>query len=753
MTIPPTQQSTLWLIDDDPALRLILEDNFTNAGIEVISFTNAHAAWMRLNEFATQLKAKKSQDSSTTDIHTLDASLPDIILTDIRMPMMDGLSFSDWVHKTFPDLPVIIMTAHSDLQSAVDSYQTGAFEYLPKPFDLDDAISVVNKAIKRHTPSINQHTAHLQTAKQNVHNAYHTSSNQADHQTHISQAHNNNPNNPNSVNAQENAFHSHTAQQTPQKNNARKKNIRKNKAQKNAVPNSNHKTANPSFNDFTNPSNHLINSNNTISSNNAVHAVSGNSKNLKGNESNKPTSQPNNNGIIGQSFAMQTVFRAIGRLSHTPITVLITGESGTGKELVAHALHQTSPRNTKPLIALNMAAIPQDLIESELFGHSKGAFTGATTDRQGRFEQANGGTLFLDEIGDMPFSTQTRLLRVLANGEFFRVGGQKPIKVDVRIIAATHQNLENLVKQGKFREDLFYRLNVIRLPLPALRERQEDIPALVEHFLAKSAKELNSPAKQVDADAMWIMQNYQWSGNVRQLENICRWLTVMASGDTVFVDDLPPELFYPNTNQLEQHTNHPHPHDLNDMQSSSVHKDTLADTQASHNGINQPSPHQENTSHVPHQITPNNPNWINSNNSDTGLNSNHNSTDHHEQNNLHGQHNTVNRTPNQPYQTQYAHEYQSDATKQAQTPADNVNSHLFNQANNQHWPSLLYSWAKQALENGETDLLSTALPNFERMMIEATLNHTRGHKGKAAELLGWGRNTLTRKLQQLDLEN
>lgn len=357
---------------------------------------------------------------------------------------------------------------------------------------------------------------------------------------------------------------------------------------------------------------------------------------------------------------MQTVFRAIGRLAHSPITVLITGESGTGKELVASALHQHSPRRQQPFIALNMAAIPHDLIESELFGHEKGAFTGATTTRQGRFEQANGGTLFLDEIGDMPFSTQTRLLRVLANGEFYRVGGQQPVKVDVRIIAATHQHLEALVKQGKFREDLFYRLNVIRLPLPPLRTRREDIPALANYFMQRAAKQMNTAKKHLHPAALQVMQAFKWRGNVRQLENVCLWLTVMATGDTVMVEDLPPELL------------------------DSVPADITQQPQP---------PHAAPSSQIPPQIDMNTQGSI-----DSGAIS-----------------------PNPPMTTQT------------------------------DWQQPLAAWAKQALQTGETDILQTATPEFERVLLTAALNHSGGKKIAAAHLLGWGRNTLTRKLQQLNL--
>ncbi|MBO1529909.1 nitrogen regulation protein NR(I) [Psychrobacter sp. F1192] len=542
-TISKAPTATLWLIEDDAALRLVLVDTFEAAGFCVLSFTQAQAAWTKLNDILQQ--------------STPEASLPDAIVTDIRMPIMDGLSFSDWVHNHFPQLPIIIMTAHSDLTSAINSYQAGAFEYLPKPFDLDEAVATIYKAIhyQSKTPTGNKHTKTDTKA-------------QAKQQPHPDPASNKSP-----------------ITQSSKINNT------------------------------------------------------------------KATNQTNNpNGIIGQSQAMQTVFRAIGRLAHSPVTVLITGESGTGKELVASALHQHSPRQQEPFIALNMAAIPHDLIESELFGHEKGAYTGATTRRQGRFEQADGGTLFLDEIGDMPFSTQTRLLRVLANGEFYRVGGQQPIKVDVRIIAATHQDLEHLVQQGKFREDLFYRLNVIRLPLPPLRARREDIPALAEHFMQRAAQQMNTATKQLHPQAVHLMQDFDWRGNVRQLENVCLWLTVMATGDTVLIEDLPPELL---TNR--------------------------------HTALAQPS------THLP--------------------------TDQHDDAN----NNAIPPTPHLPY---------SSATVT--------------------WQKALADWATESLQAGNSDILQTAAPEFEQVLINAALLHSGGKKKAAAKLLGWGRNTLTRKLQQLD---
>ena len=465
----------IWVIDDDRAMRWVLEKTFKEEGLDVTSFEEAQSA-----------------------LDQLTLEQPDVILTDIRMPGIDGLTFLSKVKDHYPDLPVIIMTAHSDLESAVSSYQTGAFEYLPKPFDIDEALALVHRAI-----------LHL------------------------------------------------------------------NKQQ----------------------------------------------------ESTKATPIQSTE-IIGESPAMQEVFRAIGRLAQSHITVLINGESGTGKELVAHALHRHSPRKAKPFIALNMAAIPKDLIETELFGHEKGAFTGATTQRHGRFEQANGGTLFLDEIGDMPFDTQTRLLRVLADGEFYRVGGHIPVKVDVRIVAATHQNIEKLVEDGRFREDLYHRLNVIRIHIPKLAHRSEDIPMLAQHFLNQAGKELNVSAKVLRPETIAYMQQLAWQGNVRQLENTCRWLTVMITGREVYPEDLPNELKQRTTTTVER-------------------------------------------------IVP--------------------------------QH-------------------------------------------KQQWHEHLEQWATDALTKGEIKILDSATPLFERTLIQVALQHTQGRKRQAAELLGWGRNTLTRKLKELGIE-
>ena len=459
----------VWIVDDDHAIRWVLERALQQAQISSRSF-----------EDGQQL------------LDALELDSPNLIISDIRMPGIDGLSLLQRLQQQIEHVPVIIMTAHSDLDSAVASYQGGAFDYLPKPFDIDDAVGLVQRGL--------QH------------------------------------------------------------------------AQQQAVA-----TA--------------------------------------------PEPAPASAQIIGEAPAMQEVFRAIGRLSQSNMTVMINGASGTGKELIAQALHQHSPRANQPFIPLNMAAIQKDLIESELFGHEKGAFTGAVNQRKGHFEQAHGGTLLLDEIGDMPAEAQTRLLRVLADGEFYRVGGHNLVKVDVRIIAATHQDLTKRVEQGLFREDLFHRLNVIRIPLPNLSQRSEDIPALARHFLVTSAKELAVETKQLSSAAAEHLQKLDWPGNVRQLENVCRWLSVMGSGNQILVSDLPPE--------LQEHT-----------------------TKAS---------------------------------------------------------------------------------------------------GEQNWQDSLSKWAKKELQFGQQQLLGKALPAFEIVMIQAALKHTHGRRREAAELLGWGRNTLTRKINELGL--
>ena len=463
----------VWIVDDDSSIRWVLQKALQAASIPCFSFENPEDLLLQLQ----------------TD------QPPEVIVSDIRMPQMDGMALLEEVHKRYPNIPVIIMTAHSDLDSAVNAYQSGAFEYLPKPFDIEEAVGLVRRAL-----------------------------------THVRE-----------------------------------------QAKSNQRP---------------------------------ILATA--------------------TEIIGEAPAMQEVFRAVGRLSRSSISVLINGQSGTGKELVAQALHRHSPRAKQTFIALNMAAIPADLIESELFGHEKGAFTGAQNARQGRFEQADGGTLFLDEIGDMPLDVQTRLLRVLADGQFYRVGGHNPVTVDVRIVAATHQNLEQRVADGKFREDLFHRLNVIRIHIPRLTERREDVPLLAAHFLQKAGAELGVEVKSLSKETKKILMQLPWPGNVRQLENVCRWLTVMASGQEVLPHDLPPEI-----------------HEL------PLSKDS--------------------------------------------------------------------------------EEASGD------------------------WQTILASWADEQLQSGRNNILDEAMLVFERVLLERALFHTHGHKQDAAKRLGWGRNTLTRKLKELNM--
>ena len=376
----------VWVADDDNAIRVVLKESLSSAGFDVNTFSSG-------DEVVSLLKSEE----------------PDLILTDVQMPGMLGYDLLKHINDNHENIPVIIMTAFTDMQAAVDSYGGGAFEYIPKPFDLDEAIQIINRALEKKPTT----------------------------------------------------------------------------------------------------------------------------KGLK----TKPTTD-----IIGESASMQNVFRAIGKLSNTNATVLVQGESGTGKELIAKSLHKNSPRNDMPFIALNMADIPKELVESELFGHEKGAFTGAVEKRIGRFEQANGGTLFLDEIGDMPLDSQTRLLRVLSNKEFYRVGGDKPIKVDVRIIAATHQNLNNLVSQKSFREDLFYRLNVIKIDVPPLRDRKEDIEVLTKYFLKNHSDSLDEELRVLSSEVIDVIASYDWPGNVRQLENICYWLALMTPTQNVKVQDLPSEI-------------------------------------------------------------------------------------------------------------------------------------------------------------------------------------------------------------------
>ncbi|MGZ8095307.1 MAG: nitrogen regulation protein NR(I) [Methylosarcina sp.] len=466
------RQETVWIIDDDKSIRWVVEKALQKANVDTRCFANSKDLLVAL------------QDDQ-----------PDALLTDIRMPGMDGLELLNRIQQVHPELPVIVMTAHSDLDSAVSAFHGGAFEYLPKPFDIKEVVDLAHRA----------------------------------------------------------CIHSRRQQESEQE----------------------------------------------------IAVIE---------------SAPE---IIGAAPAMQEVFRAIGRLARSNITVLINGESGTGKELVAKALHRHSPRTKNPFIALNMAAIPKDLMESELFGHEKGAFTGAQARRAGRFEQANGGTLFLDEIGDMPAELQTRLLRVLADGEFYPVGAHHSVKVDVRIIAATHQDLELLVEQGRFREDLFHRLNVIRIHIPPLRERKQDIPLLLRHFLTQAAQELNTEVKTLRPDTEAYLSTLEWPGNVRQLENCSRWLTVMASGREIHLHDLPPELLMTTMEK---------------------------------------------------------------------------------------------------------------------------------EVNGNNWESLLRTWIDRQLMTKESEVAKHTIPAVETILIKAALNFTHGKRQEAAVLLGYGRNTLTRKIKELGIE-
>jgi two-component system nitrogen regulation response regulator GlnG len=465
----PVKPLNVWLVDDDASIRWVLERALRQGGMAPTAF-----------------------DHADTALAALRRDRPDVLITDIRMPGRSGLELLTEIRDSQPELPVIVMTAHSDLDSAVAAYQGGAFEYLPKPFDIDQAVDLVRRAAQQKTPVEETSTE---------------------------------------------------ARRIPE--------------------------------------------------------------------------------MLGQAPAMQEVFRAIGRLSRSSMTVLITGESGTGKELVARALHRHSPRASKAFIALNTSAFTADLLESELFGHEKGSFTGADAQRRGRFEQADGGTLFLDEIGDMSPQLQTRLLRVLAEGEFYRVGGQVPVRVDVRVIAATHQALEERVKQNLFREDLLHRLNVIRIEVPPLRQRREDIPELLMHYLAEAATELGVEPKTLTPEAAAALSNFDWPGNVRQLVNACRRLTVTAPGREVKAEDIPADL----------------------------------------GGAPGPAKLQD------------------------------------------------------------------------------------------EWTRQLTNWAEKRLAAGETPLLDDAMPEFERTLIRAALRKAEGGRQEAAKLLGWGRNTLTRKLKELAMDD
>jgi two-component system nitrogen regulation response regulator GlnG len=479
----------IWIVDDDRSIRWVLEKALSKQDLPCRAFASGR-------EVLSELEREQ----------------PQVLVSDVRMAGLDGIELLRTVKRQHPSLPVIIMTAYADLDSAVSAFQSGAFEYLPKPFDVDRAVELIRRAVEESVRESGEEDA--------------------------------------------------------------------------------------------------------------------------------PAAAPE---ILGQAPAMQEVFRAIGRLSQSTVTVLITGESGSGKEVVARALHKHSARAARAFIALNMAAIPRDLLESELFGHERGAFTGAQAMRRGRFEQAEGGTLFLDEIGDMPAELQTRLLRVLSDGFYYRVGGQQPIKADTRVIAATHQNLEERVRQGLFREDLYHRLNVIRLRLPPLRERREDIALLARHFLAKSARELGVEPKRLSPEALRFVEQMALPGNVRQLENLCHWLTVLAPAQVVKVEDLPLELREPA-----------------------------------------------------------------------------------------------------PAPTAAAASEQSRAPASAATPVA--------VASNGDWAGLLGQEVERRLRGGEQDLMDDITRRFEATVIGTALRLTHGRRIEAATKLGLGRNTITRKIQELKLE-
>ena len=517
----------IWIVDDDQSIRFVLEKALLREQLPTRSFTNARDV----------LTALEGEDKG-----------PQVLVSDIRMPGGSGLELLDKVKARFPGLPVIIMTAYSDLDSAVSAFQGGAFEYLPKPFDLSKAVELIRRALEE---------------------------------------------------SQREEVSDEAMADTPE--------------------------------------------------------------------------------MLGQAPAMQDVFRAIGRLSQSNVTVMITGESGSGKELVARALHKHSPRANGPFVAINTAAIPKDLLESELFGHERGAFTGAQTMRRGRFEQADGGTLFLDEIGDMPFDLQTRLLRVLSDGHFYRVGGHSAVKTNVRVIAATHQNLEQRVKEGVFREDLFHRLNVIRLRLPALRERLEDIPMLTRHFLQQSARQLGVEPKRIsDAALVWLGQ-FAFPGNVRQLENICHWLTVMAPAQVIEPKDLPPEVV---VDERAGAVSSPVAAGDAPMALGAVYSQHALDVPVALTGI-------------------------------TGL--------------------PVASTG-------------FEARGQAEAPGRMVGGGL------QAWEQGLDQEASALLATDRTDVWDALTARFESRLILAALAATRGRRIEAAQKLGIGRNTITRKIQELGLE-
>ena len=542
----------IWIVDDDQSIRFVLEKALAREDLPVRSFTNPR------------------------DVLTaLDDDEPQVLVSDIRMPGGSGIDLLSKVKARLPGLPVIIMTAYSDLDSAVSAFQGGAFEYLPKPFDLTKAIELIRRAVD-------------ESVREDV----------ADERL----------------------------QQMPE--------------------------------------------------------------------------------MLGQAPAMQDVFRAIGRLSQSNVTVLITGESGAGKELVAHALHKHSPRANGPFVAINTAAIPKDLLESELFGHERGAFTGAQTMRRGRFEQADGGTLFLDEIGDMPFDLQTRLLRVLSDGQFYRVGGHHPLKANVRVIAATHQNLEDRVRQGVFREDLFHRLNVIRLRLPPLRERREDVPTLARFFMQKSAKELGVEAKRISESALARLMAFDFPGNVRQLENICHWLTVMAPAQVIESKDLPPELMgvAPLANVA--------------IAPESPAGATSASAASMPASAAPAAPLASGGTYAPPVTAPVAPA-------------------------------SAYATPVEPQAVQAATDGWGRVPMPSAIPAPAAPQ----AAAPNGWLGDLEREARTLLDAGQTDVWDQLTRRFEACLIHTALDLTRGRRIEAAQKLGIGRNTITRKIQELGIDD
>lgn len=534
--------SKVWIVDDDRSIRWVLEKALTREGLPYRSFENA----------------RDVQDA-------LDDETPSVLVSDVRMPGESGLSLLKKIKAAHPQVPVIVMTAFSDLDTAVQAFQGGAFEYLPKPFDVEQALALIRRAVA-------------------------------------------------------------VAEPTP------------------------------------------------------VAEVSASGE----------------REMLGKAAAMQDVFRAIGRLSQSHVTVLITGESGTGKELVARALHEHSLRKGKPFIAINTAAIPKDLLESELFGHERGSFTGAQATRQGRFQQAEGGTLFLDEIGDMPSDLQVRLLRVLQDGEYYRVGGQAPMKSNVRIIAATHQNLDERVKQGMFREDLLHRLNVVRLRLPPLRERRDDVPLLMKHFLSKSALTLGGDMKSLTAAAMNVVQGFAFPGNVRQLENICHWITVMAPGNTVDVNDLPPEVRV-----------------LSSSSGGAMAQAAPAAQAAEYSAPTAPPPAPMASSFL---ATP---------------------TAH---------------TSSSTFASPTRHFAAESTALSATAAAASAGSASAGGNPSGDWQHSLAATLASAIQQGERAPGERLTREFEATLIRSALTQTKGRRIEASIWLGWGRNTLTRKIHELGMD-